>query len=275
MAYYTEKKLLSVKTAARSPLYGVELMRKYPEKFDWFSLQYDSDFTPEMALEFRYKINVRNYLYSHSEVVTEKFIRENPTMFEWSDINAYFRYPSEEFLNNFGDKIDWKLVYINDKMSLDFIEKNKDKFDWKNFPASNGKNQRKLLNEEFARKYADRIDWRDFSRIFIADQYKEISEEFLIEMKDRIHWDYVIYSRDLSEDLMNQIKDCKTFSWRYVSRHQKFSEEFFIDNLNNLDIQEVFQNEKLDFLEISFKNKKIELLLKLNDIEVIPTFKRR
>jgi hypothetical protein len=65
--------------------------------------------------------------------------------------------------------------------------------------------------------------------------------------------------------------------WDNISKYQEFSEEFFIQNLFKINFHYLRMNERMkdcDFLEIEMKNETIALLLKLNDIKVVPLFEK-
>ena len=107
------------------------------------------------------------------------------------------------------------------------------------------KNRKEKFSDDFIRKNKNYID---FSR---AEIYKHMSLELIAEMKDYV-------------------------KWSYISRHKEFSKDFFIQHLDKLDLEVVFKNKKLKFLEadVKFVEKDIELLLKLNGYVLVPVIRK-
>jgi len=94
------------------------------------------------------------------------------------------------------------------------------------------------LSEEFIREFKDNVNWNDIS------WFQELSEEFIREFKDRVNWTNVSEYQKLSEEFIREFKD--RVNWTNVSEYQKLSEEFICENLNNIHIEFLAYNKKIN-----------------------------
>jgi hypothetical protein len=274
---FDEDKLKSLKGKARSIRYGIELMKKYPEKFEWDTIHRFNTMTLEFLREFHKKIRISE-LYEEGIPLTEDILREfsyRNNVVDWGYISKY-QVLSENFIRDFKDQLTWVVLSGSQRMTADFIEEFKDKIVFSRLYMDRYNIDLSLLEESFIDRYADKIKrWDDLTEILIRNKkFENLSKNFLIKYKDFIKWEYVLKVIKITEDVIEEIKDSKKFDWDSLSKNQFFSEEFFIQNINRLNLSFVAENKNIDYLELEFKNKRIELLLKLNDIQAIPRFKR-
>jgi len=82
-------------------------------------------------------------------------------------------------VKEFGDKVNWNNISVNQKLSLNFIREFKDKVIWR---VISWKQQ---LSENFIREFQDKLDWYDISR------YQILSFDFILKFKDKINWNYI------------------------------------------------------------------------------------
>jgi hypothetical protein len=60
---------------------------------------------------------------------------------------------TENFIEKYSDKVDWKFISIFQKLSESFMENHSDKIDWKYISIY------QTLSESFIDKYADKLNW--------------------------------------------------------------------------------------------------------------------
>jgi len=91
---------------------------------------------------------------------------------------------SEDFIDEFSDKLDWATVlWKSPNLSVDLLEKHHDKIDW--FKLS--KHQRCL------------------------------AEEYLYKNKDLLNWRLILKRYKLSEPLVQRLEGCK--KWKTIQKY--------------------------------------------------------
>ena len=136
----------------------------------------------------------------------------------------------------------WARLSLCESLTEDFIQEFKDKVDWiciSRYPH---------LSEDFIRKFADRVDW------YYISAYQHLSENFIREFADRVAWDWIVKYQPLSEDFIREFKD--KVNWNYISANQHLSEDFireFADKVNWAWIS-AYQHLSKEFIE-EFKDK--------------------
>ena len=109
---------------------------------------------------------------------------------QWIDISKRQNL-SEEFMNEFQDKVNWRLISTYQKLSESFIRKFQDKVDWHRI------SEWQDLSEDLIREFQDKVDW------YWISIYQKLSEDFINEFTDRLD--------------LNEIKD----SWHYKTTDEK------------------------------------------------------
>ena len=136
----------------------------------------------------------------------------------------------------------WARLSLCESLTEDFIQEFKDKVDW--FSISRYPH----LSEDFIRKFADKVDW------YYISAYQSLSEDFIREFQDRVAWDWIVKYQPLSEDFIREFKD--KVNWNYISANQHLSENFireFKDEVNWAWIS-AYQHLSKEFIE-EFKDK--------------------
>ena len=136
----------------------------------------------------------------------------------------------------------WERLSLCESLTEDFIQEFKDKVDW--FSISRYPH----LSEDFIRKFADKVDW------YYISAYQCLSEDFIREFQDRVAWDWIVKYQPLSEDFIRKFKD--KVNWYYISAYQHLSENFireFKDEVNWAWIS-AYQHLSKEFIE-EFKDK--------------------
>ena len=119
---------------------------------------------------------------------------------------------TEDFIQEFKDKVDWFSISRYPHLSEDFIRKFADRVDWYCISAY------QYLSENFIREFADRVAWGWIVK------YQQLSEDFIREFKDKVNWYYISAYQHLSEDFIREFKD--EVCWGWISMYQHLSKEF-------------------------------------------------
>ena len=119
---------------------------------------------------------------------------------------------TEDFIQEFKDKVDWFSISRSPHLSEAFIRKFADTVDWSYISAY------QCLSEAFLREFQDRVAWDWIVK------YQPLSEDFIREFKDKVNWNYISANQHLSENFIREFKD--EVNWAWISRSQHLSKEF-------------------------------------------------
>lgn len=157
-------------------------------------------------------------------------------------------------------RIDWNEISFKYKLSEDFIEEYKDKLNW------NWLSYHQTLSESLIEKNLIRISWEKISR------YQVLSENFLAKYKDQIDWVGVCSSQILSREFINdfikeEVTSCTDRVWSAISENQPYIDQSnpLIDpmKLSKNSLYNLYQTTKDQGWFIGYTN---ELLTKKNNI---------
>ena len=142
---------------------------------------------------------------------------------------------TEDFIQEFKDKVDWFSISRYPHLSEDFIRKFADKVDWYYISAY------QCLSEDFIREFQDRVAWDWIVK------YQPLSEDFIREFKDKVNWNYISANQHLSENFIREFKD--EVNWAWISAYQHLSKEF---------IEEFKDKIHMNFIADSWHYKSVE-----------------
>ena len=142
---------------------------------------------------------------------------------------------TEDFIQEFKDKVDWFSISRYPHLSEDFICKFADKVDWYYISAY------QCLSEDFIREFQDRVAWDWIVK------YQPLSEDFIREFKDKVNWNYISANQHLSENFIREFKD--EVNWAWISAYQHLSKEF---------IEEFKDKIHMNFIADSWHYKSVE-----------------
>ena len=142
---------------------------------------------------------------------------------------------TEDFIQEFKDKVDWICISRYSHLSEDFIRKFADRVDWYYISAF------QHLSENFIREFADRVAWDWIVK------YQPLSEDFIREFKDKVNWNYISANQHLSENFIREFKD--RVNWAWISAYQHLSKEF---------IEEFKDKIYMKFIADSWHHKSVE-----------------
>lgn len=117
-------------------------------------------------------------------------------------------------------KIRWHYLTMDQKMSIQFIRKFKDRVNWGMLSLGN-------RSEEFIREFQNYVHWKDISL------HQTLSEEFIREFQHRVDWDCITAQQNLSESFFREFQHL--ISWRCISSVHLFSDEFINEFYDKFD----------------------------------------
>ena len=141
---------------------------------------------------------------------------------DWNRISRYNTL-SEEFIEEFADKVNWSTISYAQTLSEDFIRKFQHKMDWYYISAF------QKLSEDFIREYQHKVNWYGISMC------QKLSEDFMREFQDKVDWKYISEYQKLSEDFISKFQD--KVDWHCISKYQKLSEDFISELKDKLGIK--------------------------------------
>lgn len=159
--------------------------------------------------------------------------------FNWHNELFYMNFIfSEEFIDEFKDKIDWDQLSIFHIFSEKQLIKYKDKVDW--YVAITVQK----INENVIRECLIDLDVSYKRSVFQSIfEFNKLSEAFIEELinlnykEDFVDWYYISRYQTLSENFIRKYKD--KVNWKYILLNQKLSEEFkneFKDKIKNINL---------------------------------------
>ena len=139
--------------------------------------------------------------------------KELITKEQWVDISRRQNL-SEEFMNEFQDKVNWCLISTYQKLSESFIREFQDKVDWHRISEC------QALSEDLIREFQDKVDWHWISI------YQKLSEDFIREFQNKVFWGLISEYQKLSESFIREFKNRLDFreikdSWHYKTTDEK------------------------------------------------------
>lgn len=215
-------------------------------------------------------IKDQNLSISTLELYVDKY--EN---ISWENICKYQNL-TIEFMEKYINKLIWNIISESQFMSYEFINKYKDYICW-DLIGQNIKLEF-LFNDSFVEIFSENNIWD------ILIWSNNISEEFLKKNIDKLNYkqtaDLLEYKK-LNEDIINIIlkkKNDNTKFYKIIAENQDLSNEFIQNNLEKLDINDIIENQNIDFNFIKYNVKNIrklsyndnlseELLLKIYEIK--------
>ena len=133
------------------------------------------------------------------------------TKYDWNWISRYNTL-SEEFIEEFADKVNWYCISVHQKLSESFIRKHADKVNWSAISST------QTLSEDFIREFQSKVSWNSIS------VFQKLSEDFIREFQDKVVWYNISAYQKLSESFIREYQH--KVVWYCISKYQKLSESF-------------------------------------------------
>jgi len=112
------------------------------------------------------------------------------TFARWNFISIS-RTLSEDFIEEFQDKVDWRFISKYQTLSESFIEKFQDKVHWENISYY------QKLSESFIEKFQDKVYWYNISR------YQTLSESFIEKYQDKLDIKDLLETNKITKQFYN------------------------------------------------------------------------
>lgn len=138
-------------------------------------------------------------------------------IFDWNKVSA--NKLSEDFIEKYKDKLNWREVLQANEFSEDFIRRYLKYMDGGLLVAT------QHLSEEFLWEFRDFIDWEYL--------WQDVSNDFLRKATNYIHWNSYIWRKRLTEELLREFRDY--LDWTVISHTQTLSEPFIKENWDKIN----------------------------------------
>lgn len=123
-----------------------------------------------------------NKLDLKKTILSEEFIQEFKDRLNWFDICQYQKL-SISFMIKFSDYLSWKHVSEFQTLTEEFIHQFHNFVDWENI------SKKQVLCEAFIKKYYKKVNWVNISK------HQTLTENFIDVYKYLLHWEYLDYSK--------------------------------------------------------------------------------
>lgn len=151
---------------------------------------------------------------SSEEGLDEDFIRKHSDNLNWDYICEY-QILSPELMNDFHDRLNFKIISSCQELPEDFIDKFHEKFFWTDICRY------QVLNEDFMRRHDSKLDFAMVSR------WQKFSMDFYIDYIDRMNRELVFKNRfiDFSEESVSRALSSREVSVAPASLPSKISSD--------------------------------------------------
>lgn len=185
--------------------------------------------------------------------IDENVIRENEDQFDWNFLSSCQSGFSEEFLNEYKEKLNINTITFRFQLSKDFIRKNNEILNWRTISYTQS------LSEEFIDEFEDRIDWEYLS----MNSY--LTKDMIRKYKDKLNWSHICAKQNLGTEFMEEMEEY--LDWEAVSMFQEMPYEFIKKYEDKLNMKNILRYHYLVFPEEELK-KLEEIYGKPDEIEV-------
>jgi len=185
--------------------------------------------------------------------LSENFIEEFQDRLGWFEISR-MQILSEDFIRRYKDDVYWNYISSYQNLSGDFILEFAKRLDMdkvlRNYPIPEKiiRNfvdrviwdeipRRQKLSEDFIKDFAGRLGWGNISH------YQTLSEDFIRKFKDKVNWYNISKKQTLSEEFIREFAD--SVDWRGISFNQTLSEDFIKEFAERLSWDGISQNPKI------------------------------
>ncbi len=173
-----------------------EFMTIWHNYIDWVAVSEYQTLSQPFIDCFEKKLSL--YAMTKFQKLSEEFLETHRERLYWENVFLYQDLP-DGFIRRHINKIkNWKAVCSRQTLTEDFIEEFADKVDWHEISIN------QTLSEDFIRKFALKVDWDCISMCQI------MSEDFVREMHQFVNWYNISlriteYSKEFLSEFKNQI----------------------------------------------------------------------
>lgn len=162
----------------------------------------------------------------------------------WENICKYQNL-TIKFMEKYHNKLKWNLITESQFMTYDFILKYKENICW-DLIGQNIKLEH-LFNDKFVQDFSNNNIWD------ILIWSNNISNDFLIKNINNLNHKQIIdllEFKNLDENTINNILK-KNYNleniYKIIAQNQNLSNQFIYNNLSKLDINDIIENQNIDF----------------------------
>lgn len=222
-----------------------DIIREYKNLVNWTNIFSWQKLSEEFLYEFEDRLSASNLdliLKNKRIVLSEDFYESYLSVIDM-DVLMGYRHLSMNFINKHIDKIHFAYIY-NHVLSEDFIEQYQDRVNWSDI------SQFQKLSESFIEKHQDKVNWSYIS------QFQILSETFIEKYSHKLSLYFVIRSQKLSEEFIR--RHIKDFNLNDICEFQDVSEKFLSTYIGNTCISKALKRKQVSesFLEKLIKHKK-------------------
>lgn len=179
------------------------------------------------------------FLIYISHDIDENVIRENEDQFDWTLLSSCQSGFSEEFLNEYKEKLNLDTITLRFQLSKDFIRENIELLNWKTISST------QTLSEEFIDEFEDEIDWEYLS----MNSY--LTKDMIRKYKDKLNWSHICAKQSLCPEFMEEMEEY--LDWEIVSMFQEMPYSFIRKYKNKLNMKNILRYHYLVFSEEELK----------------------
>ena len=184
------------------------------------------------------------FLIYLSHDIDENVIRENEDQFDWNFLSSCQSGFSEEFLNEYKEKLNINTITFRFQLSKDFIRENIEILNWRTISYTQS------LSEEFIDEFEDRIDWEYLS----MNSY--LTKDMIRKYKDKLNWSHICAKQNLGPEFMEEMEEY--LDWEIVSMFQEMPYSFIMKYKDKLNMENILRYHYLVFPEEELKKLKEE-----------------
>ena len=152
------------------------------------------------------------FLIYQSYDIDENVIRENEDKFVWAFLSSCQSGFSEEFLNEYKEKLNMNTITFRFQLTEDFIRKNIELLNWKTLSHT------QALSDEFIDDFSDKIEWECLS----MNSY--LTKDMIRKYKDKLNWTHISAKQNLDPAFMEEMEEY--LDWESISMFQRLPYEF-------------------------------------------------
>ena len=136
---------------------------------------------------------------------------------------SFYRYLSEDFMEEFSDKLHWQQASRNQKLAESFMEKYKNKVYWIDISEC------QTLSEPFISKFQDKVYWPHISK------FQFLSESFITKFQHKVSWRYILNKYNLSDEcfILNEFYINQFDSKEYIEKLKVIKNHIQLQYQNN------------------------------------------
>lgn len=268
--------IIDIMLKPESPIpLNMETYTNYKYSIDWITIIFNKQIIPESVVEIFMKHENENLFYKFDvkllvkyQKFSKEFILKYYKYFQFDDLIMYQNVP-EELLENIISQylltpVDWYNILINQKYSLQFIDKHIDDIVW--YALSCNKD---IVTTDVLLKYYDFLIWPELTKHGINEDilqvflhkldpiswsnvafFSKLSDSFILQHTDHLNLQIIFRSQLLQSDtiiklVQSQDASEQIESWCNIALHQSLDYNFIYQHKHNLQLTYLIRNPRI------------------------------